>query len=90
MFTNLLTAKVVNRSEITKPKRIIPPTMMPIFTNSDIDTISGIAPLNAYSEPPNSRLAQNPAQKPCFAAVPNGGRMIYHFVAPTNLKVLIR
>ena len=90
MFTNFPTAKVVKSIEISKPPRIITPTMMPIFITSLIEIISGIASLIPANAAPNNRLAKTPDQKPCLAAVERNGRMIYHLVAPTNLSVLIR
>ena len=76
MFTNLFTAKAVKRSDMSNPPMSIEPTVMPIFTYSDVAIISGIAPLNAASEAPNITLAATPAHKPCLAAVARKGRMM--------------
>ena len=63
-------------SDISNPLRIIAPTVMPIFISSESDTISGIAPLKPANAPPNKRLANNPAQMPCLAAVAMNGRIM--------------
>lgn len=76
MLTNFPTAKFVKSNEITKPDNIIEPITIPIFINSDVETISGIAPLKPAKAAENIALAMTPAHIPCFAAVARNGRLM--------------
>ena len=67
---------VVKVSESNIPPTSIAPTTMPIFISSEVDTISGSAPLIAASTAPSIMLATRPAQKPCFREVRMKGRII--------------
>lgn len=76
MFTNFPTAKVVKSNEITKPKSIMVPMIMPILISSEVETISGMAPLRPAKAAENIALAITPAHMPCLAAVAKNGRLI--------------
>ena len=76
MFSNFPTAKVVKSNEIINPESIMAPMIMPILINSDVETISGMAPLSPAKAAENIALAIIPAHTPCLAAVAKNGRLM--------------
>ena len=84
MFTNLLTAKVVNKSEIATP----PTTIATIITAAAEGAVSvpnsGIASPRRQQTTANSAAAHTPASTPCHKALAKNGRIMNHLVAPTS------
>lgn len=90
MFTNLFTATTVKSPEINIPQPTITPAMIIALSICSHAKISGRLSIRAYVAPPNITIANTPAQNPDTKPRQINGRIINHFVAPTNFMVLIR